>query len=158
MDTLIVRPPIPHLTDAYHNARKSYTFAAGVMLAWELVGIELPESFYGMKILSPGAVPYILMVTTSYFFFRTAIEWHQTDIERRTVLAARLDYILANTIAATAFVVFAVQRTLQGQLFRVLIDQVGGNPVPGLRGVLVTVISLLFALTFFGHFRSEFST
>src|SRR5436190_18860859 len=98
-------PEIPALGRAYAHARKAYTAVSAVLIAWELIGIELenhPIEHFKITIKSPQAVPYVLIVLVFYFSFRTTIEWAQTDARRRGLFPAKLDFIVAHTIAATA--------------------------------------------------------
>jgi hypothetical protein len=77
---------VPHLTEAYQKAHKNYALVSGVLLAWELVGIELtPEPFenVNVKLLTPGAAPWVLFALVCYFAFRFHIEWLHCDPRRR---------------------------------------------------------------------------
>ena len=104
--------PAPALTEHYHKARKLYALASGILLLWELVGIELeptPIESLKVKLLSPEAVPVILFSLVIYFAFRFIIEWSQCDSYRRQFLASRVDYYAAHVVGFAALSIYAFQ-------------------------------------------------
>ena len=105
----------PPLTDAYHRARRSYGFFGGVLIAWELVGIELneiPSPNLNLLLKSPAAIPYVLLVLVLYFAFRTSVEWYQCSQLRRETAASLIDFRSAHAIGVFAVWLFCLQRAL----------------------------------------------
>jgi len=51
------------MTDSYHKARKSYGLFSALLIAWELIGIELtketPIENFNLIIKAPKAIPFI---------------------------------------------------------------------------------------------------
>lgn len=110
---------VPHLTEAFHAARRAYGLASALLIAWELVGIEFGESpIEGLKVTlkSPQAVPYILTALTLYFAVRFTVEWHQADERRREMSASRADYFFAHLIGAAALILYIYQSLLHVQV------------------------------------------
>lgn len=78
----------PALSDHYHHARKLYGLFSGLLLLWELVGVEIQETpieNLKLRLMNPEAVPIILFFLVLYFAFRFAIEWSQCDRLRRQI-------------------------------------------------------------------------
>jgi hypothetical protein len=122
--SVIERPPehdhrVPHFGSAYDKARKAYGLSAAVLLAWELIGIELsptPVESFKVTLKSPQAAPYVLIALVLYFAFRTTIEWYQTEAPRRQMLASRIDFGVAHLIGASSLLLYAVQTLLRIQI------------------------------------------
>jgi hypothetical protein len=103
----------PALSDYYHKARKLYGLTSGLLLLWELVGIELqpnPVEYLKVKLLSPEAVPAILFILVFYFAFRLIVEWSQCDISRRQFLASRVDFYAAHVFGFVSVSIYAFQQ------------------------------------------------
>jgi drug/metabolite transporter (DMT)-like permease len=104
---------VPALSDHYHKARKLYGLTSGLLLLWELVGIELqpnPVEYLKVKLLSPEAVPAILFILVFYFAFRFVIEWSQCDRYRRQFLASRVDFYAAHVFGFVSVSIYAIQQ------------------------------------------------
>ena len=113
------REEIPHLGDAYQNGRKAYGLASGLLIAWELIGIEFsasPIESFNITLKSPQAVPYVLVVLILYFGFRFTVEWYQADERRRTLPVSRVDYLVAHLIGASALALYSYQSLRKVQL------------------------------------------
>ncbi len=138
----------PHpaaLPESYHRARRALTLAAGLLLAWELIGVELTEAplpSVNVRFKSPSLAPNVLCLLVVYFGARLAFEWYQSEIRRRRILAARLDYALANSIAVFALGVFGVQKALDAQIF----DQSGQLGTSLLIGTTLSTYTFLALL------------
>jgi hypothetical protein len=103
---------IPPLGEGYAHSRKAYGLVSALLIAWELIGVELeasPIENIKLTLKSPQAAPYVLIVLIIYFSFRTTIEWYQNDVRRRRLLASRIDFTAAHAIAAVAIVLYAFQ-------------------------------------------------
>jgi hypothetical protein len=110
----------PEFAEAYMKAHRTYGAVAGLLLAWEVIGIDLSrEPLTDLKITfkSPEAAPWVLAALLIYFSFRLTVEWYQTDPTRRRLRASIVDYFAAHAIAAASLIVLLVQRAIQRQLF-----------------------------------------
>ena len=109
----------PELSDAYHRGRRSYGFFSGLLIAWELIGVEINEApFKDFDVLlkSPQAAPYVLIALVLYFAFRTTIEWKQSDQARRGLRASRVDFGVAHLLGVVAIALYGLQRLLEVQI------------------------------------------
>ncbi len=117
-------PPIEHgyppeLGASYDKARRAYGSVSALLLAWELVGIELqPTPIENLKITlkSPQAAPYVLLVLVLYFAFRLSVEWCQAVPQRRQMRPSKVDFVIAHLIGTCAIGLFSVQRLLEIQI------------------------------------------
>jgi hypothetical protein len=112
-------PQIPPLTNAYHKTRRQLGLFSGLLIVWELIGIDLEENISGyinVTLKSPQAGPYVLIVLVLYFAFRLTIEWYQCDARRRSLFASRLDVVVALSIASFACALFFVQAGFNVQI------------------------------------------
>lgn len=122
MPMVAERPPdvrTPHFGAAYDKARRSYGLASAVLLAWELIGIQLdpaPVQSFKVTLQSPQAAPYVLLALVIYFAIRLTIEWFQTDTVRRQMFASRADFVLAHIIGTAALGLYAAQTLLRIQV------------------------------------------
>jgi len=106
------QPTIPALDESYGHARKAYGLVSALLIAWELIGVELePSPIENVKVTlkSPQAAPYVLIALIIYFGFRMTIEWYQNDSRRRMRPASRIDFAVAHLIAITALALYAFQ-------------------------------------------------
>ena len=109
----------PDFSEAYQKARKSYGLFSALLMAWELIGIEIPEvPLENVKITlkSPQAIPYVLVVLVLYFGFRFTLEWLQAHPERRVNKAARIDYLAAHAIGSAAIGIYVLQALFKFQV------------------------------------------
>ena len=109
----------PPLTDRYDKARNRYALMAGLLLGWELVGVQFsgePIPWLGITLASGGGAPYAVLAMLLYFAFRTALEWYQNPSLRQRDRAANLDFIAANLLGVAAIAVFAYQQLAGTQL------------------------------------------
>jgi hypothetical protein len=110
-------PPV--MTDAYHKARRSYGLFSGLLIAWELIGVEVKEApfqNYNILLKSPNATPYVLIILVAYFAFRLSIEWYHCHPARRTLKQSRIDLLVAHSIGFISIALYAIQRILDLQL------------------------------------------
>ena len=115
------------MTDAYHKARRSYGLFSGLLIAWELIGIQVnasPFSDFNVTLKSPEAAPYILIALVGYYAFRLTVEWYQCDSSRRALKVSRIDFFIAHFLGFVAVGLYAIQRGLGLQLA----DQLGDSP------------------------------
>lgn len=112
----------PPRSESYQKARKSYGLVAGLLLAWELVGVELQSSNLPFSLQSPDAAPLVLLALVVYFGFRFAIEWRHHHPARREDRWSRIDNYLAHIIGFGAVAVFFIQLAIDEQLFDVVVS------------------------------------
>ena len=109
----------PEFGTPYDKARKGYSLASALLLAWEPIGIEIsPEPFDGLHVTfkSPSAAPYILIAVVLYFGFRLTVEWYQAEPARRQRVASRADFFVAHALAVAAISLYVVQALLHVQV------------------------------------------
>lgn len=117
------------LNEAYRKARKQYTLFAGLLMAWELVGIRLgtPGSDdvnavsgkvfdLDITILSPEAAPWVLIAILLYLFFRVELEWRFCQDDATAAKFKQWDRWSAHGLAGGALGLYLVQRVLEVQL------------------------------------------
>ena len=123
-----IKPELPDaMTDAYHKARRGYGLFSGLLIAWELIGIQVnasPFSDFNVTLKSPEAAPYILIALVGYYAFRLTVEWYQCDSSRRALKVSRIDFFIAHFLGFVAVGLYAIQRGLGLQLA----DQLGDSP------------------------------
>ena len=117
----MLRRPSPAELSAprFHKARKHYALFSGLLIAWELIGIELPEAPFAtvkVSLKSPHAAPVVLLALVVYFGFRLTLEWRQCAPARREVAAPRVDFLAAHALAAAAVVLYTIQQLLDVQV------------------------------------------
>lgn len=120
-----IEPPQP-LTQGYRKARRAYGIVAGLLLAWELIGINLASDPVGpvpITLKSPEAAPFVLLALVIYFGVRLTLEWYQCHTARRETLPAKFDFFLAHLIGVCALSAFVIQRLIDAQLYDLLKPQ-----------------------------------
>jgi hypothetical protein len=130
----------PQLTEAYYKAHKSYAFFSAVLIAWELVGIELtakPLENLNITLKTPSAAPIVFIALVIYFGFRLWVEWLQCDMRRRLLAASRLDFAVAHGLGGLALCIYFVQRLLEIRIAALFLSD-RGSAVLG--GVLLTMV------------------
>lgn len=101
---------IPHVTEAYRNAYRTYVLVAGFLVAWELPGVTLDiKAKLGVELKSPGAGLLILLILLIYTGYKMTIEWLQCDAGRREKGPAKWDFYIAHIIGACALSISVVQ-------------------------------------------------
>lgn len=112
-------PEIPHLAEQYYKARKSLALFSGLLFAWEFIGLEItaqPVANLDIRIKSPEAAPYVLLILVLYFTLRLVIEWKQSVEERRAMWVSRFDFWTSLSIPGIALATFSIQRILNIQV------------------------------------------
>jgi hypothetical protein len=107
------------LSPEYHKAHKQLMLWAGILLIWELVGVDLENAKHAggnigplvTSIKSPQAVPWVLLIIAGYFLFKLTVEWRQCTPDRRTVTPARLDFWFAVLVSFLAYGLYFFQTT-----------------------------------------------
>lgn len=109
----------PPFGPSYEKARRAYTLCGALLLAWELIGLdvrETPIESLHVTLKSPQAVPYVLIALVGYCAFRFAVEWYQADPDRRRRWVSRADYAVAHVIGMASIALYLFQAMLQTQL------------------------------------------
>lgn len=144
-DATSAQPSPPPFGSAYARSRKAYGVASAILLAWELVGIEIdgnPIATLNISLKSPQAAPYVLLVLVLYFAFHFTVEWYQGDLSRRLLRASRVDFVAAHVIGASALGLFLVQTFLRVQVANVVPRRVVLSLMVGLFYSLSVVVAL----------------
>lgn len=116
---------IDHLTPEYYKARRGLMLFSALLIAWELIGIELSPKLnidslnLDITIKSPQAAPAVLFILVIYFSIRTAIEWYQSHPERRKEKASIADIYLTVTVVISSLIIITIQFFLNIQIAEV---------------------------------------
>ena len=108
----------PPLSDHYHHARKQYSLVSGILLAYVLVGIKLPDNgkiipSAEVALKTPDALPLIFIALLAYFAYRLTIEWNQCHEQRCAFLASKIDFYVAHALGILAVAAYLIDRALQ---------------------------------------------
>ena len=126
---------LDHLTEQYYKARKSLTLFSGLLFAWEFVGLEItaqPVGNLDLRIQTPEAAPYVLLVLVGYFTVRLSIEWQQSPPARRATPPSRCDLALSLAIPVIAALTFGIQRFSDVKVAQALIAPSGSAVFGGI--------------------------
>ena len=104
----------PEMSKEYYSAHRNLALFSALLLAWELVGVELKDLPYA-SFKSPEAPPYVLCVLIIYFWYRMAMEYGQCHQERRNHRLAKVDYFLTQGIASISLGLLIYQRLTKSQ-------------------------------------------
>lgn len=140
------------LSSEYHKARKQLMLWAGILFAWELVGIDLAKASAAngnvaaiiTAIRSPQAVPWVLVILVAYFLFKVTVEWHQCALGRRSLRASRVDFVSAWIVSLAAYVLYFGQALSRVQFADFIQIQARSGDEPS--GTAKAFFSLLCAL------------
>ncbi len=127
-------PSPPGFPDSYHRAHRAYAGVAGLLLAWEVVGVKLDSSRFGVALESPGSAPMVLSVLVFYFGIRFTVEWFQSDARRRAMFVSLVDVLMAHLIGLGSLAVFLIQQRFAP--FRIADAVTPQTPSSGLLGVV----------------------
>lgn len=108
-----IKDKTPSLSEPYHRARKNLGIFGALLIAWELIGIELTEapiSNFKVKFESPQAAPYVLIVLTLYFMYRLLIEWRLHHSSIRKLKPALIDFTVSESIGFLALALYFFQK------------------------------------------------
>lgn len=111
------KPEPRALSTEYHKARKQLMLWAGILLIWELVGVDLEkakdaEGNVGAlvkSIKSPQAIPWVLLILVAYLLFKVTVEWYQCSADRRSLRVSRIDFFSAWIVSLVAYVLYVGQ-------------------------------------------------
>jgi hypothetical protein len=121
--TVSLREP-KGLTPEYHKAHKQAVLWSGILLVWELVGVDLDRlkavggngGALVESLKSPKAVPWALLILVIYFLFKVTVEWYQCNQLRRSSRFSRADFFSAWIISLLAIGLYALQTIARTQL------------------------------------------
>ncbi len=111
---------LPELGQHYYKSRNSLLLFSGLLLAWELIGINLEEattSGLKVKIQNTEAIPYVILLLVIYFVFRLIVEWMQSNIIRRKLLQSRIDFVVSLIIPFLSISIYIVQKVFGISVF-----------------------------------------
>lgn len=120
---------VPHLTEAYQKARRQYAFFSALLIAWQFIGIDIPQgkSLFpnvNVTLRNPESIPWVIFILVWYFSYRTWVEWGQCDQRRRDLKHSRVDITVAHSIGSLALVVYMVS-LLSESIRRINVPQPG---------------------------------
>ncbi len=116
---------------------------AGLLLAWELVGIRLTEeplTNFKLMLKSPEAAPFVLIALVTYFSFRITVEWLQCDLGRRALKVAKIDFAMAHTLAVVSIGLYGLQRTADFQVAEAIAGTYLGQFAAGFLAAVVATM------------------
>ena len=119
-------PTPPAFPNSYHHAHRAYAAVAGLLLAWEFVGISLQTaktSTFPATLKNPEAAPVVLSILVVYFGVKCTVEWQQSDSTRRAHLASRVDFWMAHAIGIGSILLYSIQHLFTFQLAEVVRPQ-----------------------------------
>lgn len=108
----------PQLSEHYHQSRTQYTLVSGLLLAYVLIGINLPDDGKlipnaAVSLKNPDALPLIFATLLVYFAYRVTIEWNQCDERRRATRVSRTDFLVAHALGMLSISAYLIDRALQ---------------------------------------------
>lgn len=142
---------VPHLSQEYYKARKSYNLFAGLLFLWGLVGIDIiniptptPSNIMNLnfKLKSPDALPYVLIVVLLFYAYRVSIEWYQSDVDRRKLNQSKVDFYISHILAVTSIFIYLLQANINKQIFSADLF----SAIFSFLGSVSTVIYVVFAI------------
>jgi hypothetical protein len=142
-----VNNDIPMLTEGYEKSHRSLMLSCGLLLAWELIGVEIgdrPLSDYNIVLKSPEAVPLVLLILVLYFMFKITIEWHQCHVDRRSKVPSKIDYYFSVFLAVMALGIYFYQQLLNTQIVEIFGSNIGIDIIL----ILISLNSSFFAVYF----------
>lgn len=146
------------LSTEYHKARKQLLLWAGILLIWELVGVDLSKAEGAggnvgaiiTAIRSPQAVPWVLLILVAYFLFKVTVEWYQCSLSRRTMRVSKIDFFSAWILSLVAYVLYAGQALSHVQLADLLQRSIRAQSI---LGGLVLGLGTGFVVTYVWLYR-----
>lgn len=133
------------LSKHYYSSRKQLALYSGIFLAWELIGLNIPNkplTNSNIEIKSPEAFPFVLLVMISYFIYRTLIGWYLSNPQIRKQKISRFDLNTSFSIAFIAVLIYVYQTISKEQLFNISIST----------GVSIILIFIVVIVSFFQLF------
>ena len=101
---------IPHLVPEYHRARLVVVTCSLLIILGRLgVGFEGKIPLLNISLPDPTQFQYVLACILAYGLFRLAIEWAQSEPQRRRRLASRIDLTLTVAFGACAAMILATE-------------------------------------------------
>ena len=101
---------IPHLAPEYHRARLVVVICSSLIILGRLgVGFEGKIPLLNISLPDPTQFQYVLACILAYGLLRLAIEWAQSEPQRRRLLASRIDLAVAGAFGACAATILATQ-------------------------------------------------
>ena len=100
----------PHLVPEYHRARVVVvTCSLLITLGRFGVGFEEKIPFINISLPDPNQFQYVLACVLAYGLLRLAIEWAQSDPQRRRRLSSRIDLLLTVALGVYAASILATE-------------------------------------------------
>ena len=104
------RKMIPHLVPEYHRARLVVVICSSLIILGRLgVGFEGKIPLLNISLPDPTQFQYVLACILAYGLLRLAIEWAQSEPQRRRLLASRIDLTVTGAFGACAITILATE-------------------------------------------------
>lgn len=150
------------LSNEYHRARKQLLLWAGILLIWELVGVDLDKAKDAQgnigvvvkSIKSPQAVPWVLVILVGYFLFKVTVEWQQCTKARRALRASKTDFI-SGWIVALLAVAFYIGQSISQVQFADLVKSNPRETLAAVYGGIAGATLLVYGLNLKHWFRDR---
>jgi len=116
----------PQLTEQFHKARRNLVLFSAILFGWEFIGIKITEKpidNLDVKITTPEAMPFVLLIIVIYFFYRILVEWFQSNLERRKIKASNYDLVVSIGIASISILTYLIQQLGDIQIAEKLFDK-----------------------------------
>jgi len=130
------------LSKHYYKSRRQLALYSGILLAWELIGLTIPNkplTNSNIEIKSPEAFPFVLLVMISYFVYRTLIGWYLSSPQVRKLYISRFDLNSSFLIAFISVFIYIYQTISKEQLFNIDLST----------GVSIILIIIVIFISFF---------
>lgn len=140
------------LSEGYRKARRDLMLFSALLLAWEIIGIEIPAQSElpgvgtPVTILSPGLLPFVLAILVFYFGYRLQIEWRLLDISIRMKNASKasktasFDHRTTQVLATFAVGAWAIQGVVAVRLFEPLEVAIAVASLLGIGGTVAYAV------------------
>lgn len=113
------------LSEQYYKSRKQLMLYSGLFFIYEFIGVKIPTKPFPnneIELLTPQAVPVVLLVLILYFMYRTILGWYQSDRNTRKFKVSKFDFTPSLIIATLPILLFSYQAITKTQFASILVD------------------------------------
>lgn len=100
------------LSEQYYKSRKQLMLYSGLFFVYEFIGIKVPTKPIpnsDLELLSPKAVPIVLLILVIYFLYRSYIGWKLSNDDIKAMKVSKQDYYPSIAVAIISILLFAYQ-------------------------------------------------
>jgi len=140
------------LSEQYYKSRKQLMLYSGLFFVYEFIGVKVPAKPLpnsDIEVLSPQAVPIVLLLLVAYFLYRTFIGWHLSSKVIRKMKISNWDFYPSIVIATISIILFVYQSITEIQIA----DYITGNK-SNLYTVLLVLGNLSWSILLLGYYGS----